>query len=41
MENGLFPQGTTQCGWELSESEVERGEIRKGSPEDLELLWKE
>lgn len=41
MENALFPQGTMQCGWELLESEVERGEVRKGSSEDLELLYKE
>lgn len=41
-ENALFPQETMQCGWgELLESEVERGEVRKGSSEDLELLYKE
>ena len=40
-ENALFPRGTMLCGWVLVKSEVEGGEGKRGSSENLELLCKE
>lgn len=40
-KNALFPWGIMRCGRVLVKSEVEGGEGKRGSSEDLELLRKE